>query len=159
MSIACDRKNILTQAILKVDKKLITNPQMINIYINAVHFDSVDTIEEGYKDYPSIKNPCGGPDIQGEVLLEKVILVAGVHYSILIYDINSSIIVYDGAEEYVTAYTNLAVLPFGVEAEIDKDSVTAKFEVKWEQLPDIQGVDFYLYKVEGYVELQGKLLP
>lgn len=158
MSIPCDHKNVLPQALLKIDKKLITNPDNVAIFVNLSHLDSVDTIEEGYKEVINIKDPCGGDGyIQGEVYLEKVILIGGVHYSILIFDSVTMNKVYDGEVEFLTAYTNIGVYPFGEEVEVDPAKVTAEFTTVLTKLDDIPGVDYHLYTVDGEVEL--KVLP
>lgn len=153
MSIPCDYKNVLPQALLKIDKSLIQDPDAVAAYINLSHFDSVDTIEEGVIEYPEIENPCGTGTIVGQAYLEKVIIVGGVSYSILLYDTTGLQNVYTGEVEYKTAYSLYKVLPLGQEVVIDPAQLRAVFTTELKRLDDIPGVNYYLYTVDGTVDL------
>lgn len=153
MSIPCNYQNILPQALLKIDKTLITDPDAVAVYVNLGHLDSIDTIEEGVIEYPEVQNPCGEGTIVGQAYLEKVILVGGVNYSVVLYDAVTKKNIYAGQEQYKTAYSLLTVLPLGVEPVIDTTLVKPVFDTTLTRLPDIEGVDYYLYTVDGTVEL------
>ncbi|MEW9080212.1 hypothetical protein [Terrisporobacter glycolicus] len=161
MSIPCDYQNVLPQSLLKIDKTLITNPDNVAVYINLGHLDSVDTIEEGVIDYPEVQNPCGEGTITGQAYLEKVILVGGVNYSVLLFDTVTKTKIYAGDIQYKTAYSLLTVLPLGVEPKIDTSLVKPVFFTKLTRLQDLEGVDYYLYTVDGTVELdyEGVITP
>ncbi|WP_343337967.1 hypothetical protein TPELB_33710 [Terrisporobacter petrolearius] len=153
MSIPCDHKNYLPQALLRIDKKLITDPTKVAVYVNLSHFDNVDSLEEGVIEYPEIENPCGTGTIQGQVYLEKVIIVAGVHYSLLLFDTVTQEKIYDGEIQFLTAYSLYKVLPLYTEVEIDPTKLEAVFTTTLSDPIDVPGVDYYLYTVEGNVEL------
>lgn len=161
MSIPCDYQNVLPQSLLKIDKALITNPDNVAVYINLGHLDSIDTIEEGVIDYPEVQNPCGEGTITGQAYLEKVILVGGVNYSVLLFDTVTKTKIYAGDIQYKTAYSLLTVLPLGVEPKIDTSLVKPVFFTKLTRLQDLEGVDYYLYTVDGTVELdyEGVITP
>ncbi len=153
MSIPCNYQNNLPQALLKIDKTLISDPDNVAVYVNLGHLDSVDTIEEGVIEYPEVQNPCGEGTIVGQAYLEKVMLVGGINYSVVLYDSVNMTDIYAGQEQYKTAYSLLTVLPLGVEPVIDTTLVKPVFDVTLTKLPDVEGVDYYLYTVDGTVEL------
>lgn len=153
MSFFCDYDNNIPQMLLKIDKNLITDPDNVAIYINLPHIDSIEALTQSVVTYPEIENPCGEGTITGQAYLQQIVLVAGVRYSILLYDSITMNKVYDGEADSVTAYSVLGVQPLGTEVDIDPRLVTPEFDTVLTRVPDVEGVDYYLYTVEGTVNL------
>lgn len=153
MSISCDYENVIPQSILKINKKLISDPTSVDIYINAVSFDGVQALGEGVIETPEIPNPCGTGTITGEVYLKKVFIVAGVHYSVLIFDKVTRQNIYDGDLEFMTAYSLYKVVPLEEEVVIDPSRIQADIKPVLTKLEDLDNVDYYLYAVDGTIDL------
>lgn len=153
MSIPCDHENHLTQALLKIDKRLITDPTKVAAFVDLSHFDNVESFEEGVIVYPEVQNPCGTGTIQGQAYLEKVIIAAGVHYALLLFDTVTMRKVYDAEVEFLTAYSLYKVLPLGEEVVIDPAKLEVKFNTILSAPMEVEGVDYYMYTVDGTVDL------
>ncbi|WP_434797418.1 hypothetical protein [Terrisporobacter vanillatitrophus] len=153
----CDHVNYLPQTILKVRKDLVTDPDGLSIYINLAHWDQFKVMEETFTYQVEVNDPCGGPGtITGETLLKEIVLVAELHYSVLIYDNITKIKVYDGEVEARTGFCLYKIVPFDEEVIVNEDDFEAEFDTTLTRLPDLDGVDYYLYKVEGTVKIVEK---
>lgn len=150
----CDITNNLTQAILKVPKHVITQEQLNNIAvtINLGHINNYQVLDVAFKYIQEIENPCGSGTISGEALLKAVVLVGNVGYSWILYDGLTKSIVYDGVQDAVTAYSVYDIIKF--DQEDRPTNVTASFKTTvFEQLPEDPTVEYYLFKVEGTVDI------
>lgn len=154
----CDITNNLNQAILKVSKHLITQPDMlaqIQPYINLGHLDNTEVIDVTFNYNTTIPNPCGGDDLVGEALLKAVVIVSTVNYSILLANNTSIPSIYDGVEGAITAYSVYNIIPF--EQSDRPTNVNSVFEItNFEQLPDNPALDYYMFAIDAKVDLIGE---
>lgn len=153
MSISCDYKNVIPQAILKISKDLIGPDEKVGVYINVINLDGVQALEESFIQETEVPNPCGTGTITGELYLKKVFIVAGVHFSVLIFNENTKQNIYDGDLEFMTAYSLYKVVPLEEKVEIDPARLTASIDTVYSKLEDLNDVKYYLYKVDGTVNL------
>ncbi len=154
----CDITNNLKQAILKVDKSLITQEQLerIGIIVNLGHIDNYEVVDVAFKYNHEIQNPCGEGTVLGEALLKAVVLVGAVSYSWILYDTITNEIVYDGMQDSVTAYSVYDIVKF--EEDVRPKNVTAKFtpaKLTKVDVIDDENLDFYIFKVSGTVDIVG----
>lgn len=152
----CEITNNLKQAVLKIQKNLITEEQLANlgVSINLGHIDEYQVLDVAFKYTYEIDNPCGGK-IPAEALLKAVVLVGSVHYSWLLYDKTTEKVVYDGAADSVTAYSIYDIVQFD-DQDVRPTNVTAKFTpgplTKLDVVND-PDLDFHLFTVNGTVDI------
>lgn len=152
----CEITNDLNQAILKVPKHVITPEQLAAVAatVNLGHLNNQEFLDVAFKYTKEIENPCGGGTIQGETLLKAVVIVATVDYSFILYDSITKALVYDGVQDAITAYSVYDIIAFD-EQKIPT-SVTPNFTItKFEQLPDNPELAYYMFVIEGTVDLVG----
>ena len=150
----CDYVNHLPQTILQVKKDLVTNPDAVSSYINLPHIEQFKVMEEAFTYQVEVNNPCGGTGtITGEALLKEIILVSELNYSVLIYDNITRGRVYAGEVESRTGFFLYKIVPFEEEVIINQDNFEAQFETTITRLPDIDGLDYYIYKIDGIFKL------
>lgn len=153
----CDYVNNLPQSILQVRKDLVTDPDAVSSYINLPHFEQFKVMEEAFNYQVEVNNPCGGTGtITGEALLKQIILVSELNYSILIYDTITSGRVYSGAIESRTGFFLYKIVPFEEEVIVNQDNFEPQFETTITRLPDVAGLDYYIYQIDGTVKLVEK---
>lgn len=151
----CNNANVLDQSLLKIRKGLITDPDQVAEYINLIYIEDFRVMEEAFVQPVEINNPCGGEGtIVGEALLKEVVLVGGVHYSILLYDNVTNRTVYDGVIESNTAYSLYKIVPFNQDVTVDINNVQPVFNTILTRLPELEDLSYYIYKVDGTVTLQ-----
>lgn len=153
MAIECKQNNKLPQSILKINKSLVPADNPVEVYARVINFEGIEAIGEGFIDNPEIPNPCGEGTITGEAYLKKVIIVAGVHYSIILFDAVTKREIYDGDVEFKTSYLLYKVVPLEAEVVIDPKKIDAQIETTLVKLDDLEGVDYYLYRVDGDIIL------
>lgn len=154
----CDITNNLKQAILKVDKSLITQEQLerIGVIVNLGHIDNYEVVDVAFKYNHEIQNPCGEGTVLGEALLKAVVLIGSVHYSWILYDTITNATVYDGTHDAITAYSVYDIVKF--EENIRPTDVTAQFtpaQLSKVDVIDDENLDFYIFKVSGTVDIVG----
>lgn len=150
----CEHENVIPQTILQIRKDLVTDPDQVAEFINLAHCDLFKVMEEAFNYQVEVNDPCGGPGtITGETLLKEIVLVLDVHYSVLLFDTITSQKVYDGQVESLTAFCLYKIVPFDEEVIVNEDDFELVFDTTLTRLPDIPGVNFYMYKVEGTVDL------
>lgn len=150
----CEHENVIPQTILQIRKDLVTDPDQVGEFINLAHCDLFKVMEEAFNYQVEVNDPCGGPGtITGETLLKEIVLVLDVHYSVLLYDTITSQKVYDGQVESLTAFSLYKIVPFDEEVIVHKDDFELVFDTTLTRLPELDGVDFYMYKVEGKVDV------
>lgn len=150
----CEHENVLPQTILKIRKDLVTDPNQVAEFINLAHHDLFKVMEEAFNYQVEVNDPCGGPGtITGKTLLKEIVLVLDVHYSVLLFDTITSMKIYDGEVESLTAFSLYKIVPFDEEVIVNEDDFELVFDTTLTRLPDIAGVDYYLYKVEGTVDV------
>lgn len=150
----CEYENVIPQTILQIRKDLVTDPDQVGEFINLAHCDLFKVMEEAFNYQVEVNDPCGGPGtITGETLLKEIVLVLDVHYSVLLYDTITSQKVYDGQVESLTAFSLYKIVPFDEEVIVHKDDFELVFDTTLTRLPELDGVDFYMYKVEGKVDV------
>lgn len=149
----CDITNELNQAILKVPKHLApADLSEIKSVVNLGHIDNHENLDVAFKYTQNIPNPCGAGTIEGEALLKAVVIVATVGYSILLYNDVTKEQVYDGVQDAITAYSVYDIIPF--DENKSPTDVGAEFTItKFEQLPDNPELDYYMFVIEGTVDL------
>lgn len=149
----CDYVNYLPQSILKVRRDLVVDPDAVGSYINLARCDQFKVMEEAFTYQVEVNDPCGGPGtITGETLLKEVILVSELHYSVLLFDSITRNKVYDGDIEAITGFCLYKIVPFDEEIIVSKDDFEPVFETTLTRLPELDGVDYYMYKVDGTVK-------
>lgn len=150
----CEHENVIPQTILQIRKDLVTDPDQVAEFINLAHCDQFKVMEEAFNYQVEVNDPCGGPGtITGETLLKEIILVLDVHYSVLLFDTITSKKVYDGQVESLTAFCLYKIVPFDEEVIVNEDDFELVFDTTITRLPELDGVDFYMYKVEGKVNV------
>ncbi|SFI92455.1 hypothetical protein SAMN02910355_0139 [Terrisporobacter glycolicus] len=150
----CEHENVIPQTILQIRKDLVTDPDKVAEFINLAHCDQFKVMEEAFNYQVEVNDPCGGPGtITGETLLKEIILVLDVHYSVLLFDTITSKKVYDGQVESLTAFCLYKIVPFDKEVIVNEDDFELVFDTTITRLPELDGVDFYMYKVEGKVNV------
>lgn len=152
----CEITNNLNQALLKIPKHIITPEQLntVKANINLGRVDNQEFLDVAFKYSKEIDNPCGEGTIQGEALLKAVVIVSTVGYSFILYDSITKKVLYDMVQDTITAYTVYDIIPF--EENKRPTTVTPEFTItKFELLPDDPSLDYYVFLVEGIVDLIG----
>lgn len=152
----CEITNKLNQALLKIPKHLVTTEQLdaVKATVNLGHVDNQEFLDVAFKYSKEIDNPCGEGTIQGEALLKAVVIVSTIGYSFILYDSITKEILYDMVQDAITAYTVYDIIPF--EEDKRPNTVTPQFTVtRFELLPDDPVLDYYVFLVEGTVDLIG----
>lgn len=153
----CDYVNNIPQSILQVRKDLVTDPDAVSVYINLPHLEQFKVMEEAFNYQVEVNNPCGGTGtITGEALLKEIILISELNYSVLIYDTVTSGRVYAGEVDSKTGFFLYKIVPFEEEVIINKDNFEPQFDANITRLPDVDGLDYYMYKIDGTFKLVEK---
>jgi len=148
----CEYENVLPQTILQIRKDLVTDPNQVSEYINLARYDQFKVMEEAFNYQVAVNDPCGGSGtITGETLLKQIVLVLDVHYSVLLFDTVTSMKIYDGQAESLTAFSLYKIVPFDEEVIVNEGDFELVFDTTLTRLPELDGVDFYMYKIEGTV--------
>ena len=150
----CEHENVIPQTILQIRKDLVTDPDQVAEFINLAHCDQFKVMEEAFNYQVEVNDPCGGTGtIIGETLLKEIVLVLEIHYSVLLFDAITSKKVYDGQVESRTGFCLYKIVPFDEEVIVHEDDFELVFDTTLTSLPELDGVDFYMYKVEGKVDV------
>ena len=158
MSIVCNYENTLDQDLLKIYKDDAPNLDLVKAIENRVKVLDYKILVEPYTDYNvPVSDPCN-PDevIMVKAELKKIIVVATIRYNaLLVVDDCIKEALYDGGESYITAYDIYATLP--IDAPVpDVLEIIPEFHLETKRIVPIneEDVDYYMFAVDGYVELK-----
>lgn len=159
MSIGCDYENVLEQELFKIRKS--DNPDITNLKVVAYRPQVHDykILSETYEEDVEVQNPCNPDDptdkIRVKANLKKIIIVADVHYNILLVTDDPVPEIYDAGRNHK--------MTFDIYATVSADqpvpdilNITPVFDLIGPNRVIVENedeLDFYTFTVDGKVDL------